>query len=158
MGFMFCSFTTIMEINKDFLGNLFEQAVVNPRLRQNLDLRTSANDNSQRMLNALLPGTVVPIHRHEDTTETVVCLCGKLDEVIYEEVVTYENAASEALPMGIDAQDVTRKIEYREVQRIHLCPAEAKYGCQIPKGAWHTVEVIEPSVIFEAKDRAYNKK
>lgn len=155
---MFCSFTTIMEINKDFLGNLFEQAVVNPRLRQNLDLRTSANDNSQRMLNALLPGTVVPIHRHEDTTETVVCLCGKLDEVIYEEVVTYENAASEALPMGIDAQDVTRKIEYREVQRIHLCPAEAKYGCQIPKGAWHTVEVIEPSVIFEAKDRAYNKK
>ena len=99
MGFMFCSFTTIMEINKDFLGKLFEQAVVNPRLRQNFDLRTSANDNSQRMLNALLPGTVVPIHRHEDTTETVVCLCGKLDEVIYEEVVTYENAAS-SLPNG----------------------------------------------------------
>ena len=58
---MFCSFTTIMEINKDFLGKLFEQAVVNPRLRQNFDLRTSTNDNSQRMLNALLPGTVVPI-------------------------------------------------------------------------------------------------
>ena len=145
----------IMEFNKDFLGKLFEQAVVNPRLRQNLDLRTSANDNSQRMLNVLLPETVVPIHRHEDTTETVVCLCGKLDEVIYEEVVTYENAASEALPMAIDAQDVTRKVEYREVQRIHLCPAEEKYGCQIPKGAWHTVEVIEPSVIFEAKDGAY---
>ena len=144
-----------MEFNKDFLGKLFEQAVVNPRLRQNLDLRTSANDNSQRMLNVLLPETVVPIHRHEDTTETVVCLCGKLDEVIYEEVVTYENAASEALPMAIDAQDVTRKVEYREVQRIHLCPAEEKYGCQIPKGAWHTVEVIEPSVIFEAKDGAY---
>ena len=144
-----------MEFDKDFLDKLFEEAVVNPRLRQNLDLRTSANDNSQRMLNVLLPETVVPIHRHEDTTETVVCLCGKLDEVIYEEVVTYENAASEALPMGIDAQDVTRKVEYREVQRIHLCPAEAKYGCQIPKGAWHTVEVIEPSVIFEAKDGAY---
>ena len=60
MGFMSCSFTTIMEINKEFLGKLFEQAVVNPRLRQNLDLRTFANDNSQRMLNALLPGTVVP--------------------------------------------------------------------------------------------------
>ena len=102
---MFCSFTTIMEFNKDFLGKLFEQAVVNPRLRQNLDLRTSANDNSQRMLNALLPGTVVPIHRHEYTTETVVCLCGKLDEVIYEEIVTYEKNASEALPMAIDAQD-----------------------------------------------------
>ena len=144
-----------MEINKDLLGKLFEQAVVNPRLRQNFDLRTSANDNSQRMLNALLPGTVVPIHRHEDTTETVVCLCGKLDEVIYEEVAAYENAASEAMPMGMDAQDVTRKEEHREMQRINLCPAEAKYGCQIPKGAWHTVEVIEPSVIFEAKDGAY---
>ena len=144
-----------MEINKELLNKLFEQAKGNPRLRQNFDLRTSANDNSQRMLNALLPGTVVPIHRHEDTTETVVCLCGKLDEVIYEEVVAYENAASEALLMGMDAQDVIRKVEYREVQRIHLCPAEAKYGCQIPKGAWHTVEVIEPSVIFEAKDGAY---
>lgn len=144
-----------MEINKELLNKLFEQAKGNPRLRQNFDLRTSANDNSQRMLNALLPETVVPIHRHEDTTETVVCLCGKLDEVIYEEVVAYENAASEALLMGMDAQDVIRKVEYREVQRIHLCPAEAKYGCQIPKGAWHTVEVIEPSVIFEAKDGAY---
>ena len=144
-----------MEFDKAFLGKLFEQALENPRLRQSYDLRASSDDTSQRMLNALLPGTVVPIHRHEDTTETVVCLCGRLDEVIYEEVVTYEKVASEALPMGIDAQDVTRKVEYREVRRIHLCPAEAKYGCQIPKGAWHTVEVIEPSVIFEAKDGAY---
>lgn len=145
----------IMEFNKDFLGKLFEQATMNPRLRQSFDLRTSSADTSQRMLNALLPGTVVPIHRHEDTTETVVCLCGKLDEVIYEEVVTYENSSSNAIPMGMDSKDVVRKVEYREVQRIHLCPAEAKYGCQIPKGAWHTVEVIEPSVIFEAKDGAY---
>ena len=144
-----------MEFDKDFLGKLFEQATMNPKLRQCFDLRTSSADTSQRMLIALLPGTVVPIHRHEDTTESVICLCGKLDEVIYEEVVTYEKDASEALPMAIDAQDVTRKVEYREVQRIHLCPAEAKYGCQIPKGAWHTVEVIEPSVIFEAKDGAY---
>ena len=146
-----------MEINKDLLDKLFERAGENPRLRQNFDLRTSSADNSQRMLNALLPGTVVPVHRHEDTTETVVCLCGKLDEVIYEEVVTFEKNASEALPMAIDAQDVTRKVEYREVQRIHLCPTEAKYGCQIPKGAWHTVEVIEPSVIFEAKDGKYGE-
>ena len=144
-----------MEIKKELLDNLFEQAKENPRLRQNLDLRTSSADNSQRMLNALLPGTVVPIHRHEDTTESVICLCGKLDEVIYEEVATYENAASDAMPMGMDAQDVSRKVEYREVQRIRLCPAEAKYGCQIAKGAWHTVEVIESSVIFEAKDGAY---
>lgn len=78
-----------------------------------------------------------------------------MDEVIYEKVVTYEKDAPKALPMAIDAQDVTRKVECRKVQRIHLCSAEAKYGCQIPKGAWHTVEVIEPSVIFEAKDGAY---
>ena len=124
-----------MEFDKDFLGKLFEQAVANPRLRQNYDLRTSSADTSQRILNALLPGTIVPIHRHEDTTETVVCLCGRLDEVLYELIVSADG-----------------KEEYREVQRIHLCPIEAKYGCQIPKGAWHTVEVIEPSVIFEAKD------
>ena len=144
-----------MEFDKDFLVKLFEHAVTNPRLRQNFDLRTSSADTSQRMLNALLPGTVVPIHRHEDTAETVVCLCGRLDEVIYEEVGTYEKAASDNASRGMDAHDVARKVEYREVQRIRLCPAEGKYGCQVPKGAWHTVEVIEPSVIFEAKDGAY---
>lgn len=148
----------MIEFNNDFLAQLFQQAEGNERLRQNFDLRTSSADTSQRMLNALLPGTVVPIHRHEDTTETVVCLRGKMDEVIYEEVVTYDKAAPDTMPMGMDAQDVTRKVEYREVQRIRLCPAEGKYGCQIPKGAWHTVEVIEPSVIFEAKDGAYVKK
>lgn len=74
-----------MEINKDLLDNLFEQAKENPRLRQNLDLRTSADDNSQRMLNPLLPGTDVPVHRHPQSTETVVVLCGKLVEVIYDD-------------------------------------------------------------------------
>ena len=127
---MFCSFTTIMEINKEFLGKLFEQAVVNPRLRQNLDLRTSANDNSQRMLNALLPGTDVPIHRHPLSTETVVVLSGKLVEIIYDD-------------------------GGREVERISLDPLAGKYGCVVSKGAWHTVEVLEPSVIFEAKDGGY---
>ena len=87
-----------MEINKELLDNLLEQAKENPRLRQNFDLQTSSADTSQRMLNALLSGTVVPIHRHEDTTETVVCLCGRLDEVIYEEVVTYENSSSDVMP------------------------------------------------------------
>ena len=124
-----------MEFDKDFLGKLFEQAVENPRLRQNYDLRTSDADKSQRMLNALLPGTVVPVHRNEDTTETVICLCGKLDEVLFEKSLTSEG-----------------KEEYKEVQRVHLCPTQVKYGCQIPKDTWHTVEVIEPSVIFKAKD------
>ena len=71
----------IMEINKDFLGRLFEQAVANPRLRQSFDLRTSSDDNSQRILNALVPGTVVPIHRHPNSNENVLLLCGKLVEV-----------------------------------------------------------------------------
>ena len=148
-----------MEINKELLDQLFKQAKVNPRLRQNLDLRTSPSDTSQRMLNALLPGTVVPIHRHEDTTETVICLCGKLDEVIYEEIspllspLKGEDAA--CFERGMDAQDVTIGSRFREIERIHLCPAQAQYGCQVSKGAWHTVEVIEPSVIFEAKDGKY---
>ena len=129
---MFCSFTTIMEINKDFLGKLFEQAVVNPRLRQNLDLRTSANDNSQRMLNALLPGTVVPIHRHPQSTENVLLLCGKIVEVICDE-------------------------NGNEIERIHLDPTIGNYGCVVPQGAWHTVEVLEPSVIYEAKDGKYGE-
>mgnify|MGYP004452218933 FL=1 len=131
----------MIEMNKDFLNQLFEQAKVNPRLRQGFDLRTSPADSSQRMLNALLPETVVPIHRHENTTETVICLCGKLDEVIYEE-------------MDSQLSPLTGS-RFREIERIHLCPAQAQYGCQVPKGAWHTVEVIEPSVIFEAKDGKY---
>ena len=130
-----------MEINKELLDQLFEQAKVNPRLRQGFDLRTSPTDSSQRMLNALLPGTVVPIHRHENTTETVICLYGKLDEVIYEEMDSLLSPLTGS--------------RFREIERIHLCPAQAQYGCQVPKGAWHTVEVIEPSVIFEAKDGKY---
>ena len=148
-----------MEINKELLDQLFKQAKENPRLRQGFDLRTSPSDTSQRMLNALLPGTVVPIHRHEDTAETVICLCGKLDEVIYEEIspllspLKGEDAA--CFEKGMDAQDVTIGSRFREIERIHLCPAQSQYGCQVPKGAWHTVEVIEPSVIFEAKDGKY---
>lgn len=132
MGFMFCSFTTIMEINKEFLGKLFELAVVNPRLRQNFDLRTSANDNSQRMLNALLPGTVVPIHRHPQSTENVFLLCGKIVEIICDE-------------------------NRKEIERILLDPTIGNYGCVVPQGAWHTVEVLEPSVIYEAKDGKYGE-
>ena len=148
-----------MKMDKAFLDGLLVQAQVNPRLRQHYDLRTSEADTSQRLLNALMPGTVAPIHRHEDTSETVVCLCGRLDEVIYEEVdallspLTADEAA--AFDRGMDAQEVTQEKRFREVQRIRLCPAEGQYGYQIPQGAWHTIEVLEPSVIFEAKDGAY---
>ena len=121
-----------MELNKDLLGSLFEQAVVNPRLRQNLDLRTSSTDNSQRMLNALLPGTVVPIHRHPMSTENVLILCGKLVEVLYDD-------------------------NGNETERILLDPSVGCYGCVVPKGVWHAVEVLEPSVIYEAKDGKYGE-
>lgn len=139
-----------MKIDRELLEGLIEQARVNPRLRQNMDMRTSENDTSQRMLNALVPGTVVPIHRHEKTSESVMCLCGRLDEVFYEEVVTYEKVDD-----GFDAGDMVRKVGFKEVERIHLCPEEGVYGCQVPKGMWHTVEVMEESVIFESKDGKY---
>jgi cupin fold WbuC family metalloprotein len=136
-----------LKINKEFLESLLSQAKDNPRLRQNYDLRTSVDDQSQRMLNALLPGTEVVIHRHPNSSESVVCLCGRMDVVVYDEVVTYVQ----------DGEDKKRKVSYNETERISLAPVEGKFGCSIPKGAWHTVEVFEPSVIFEAKDRAYGE-
>lgn len=138
-----------MEIDNSFLEKLFEQAVENPRLRQNFDLRTSSADTSQRILNVLLPGTEVPIHRHEKTAETVICLVGKLEEIIYEEVGEYVHESTSC------CNDVVRQKCFREVSRQMLSPAEGKFGIQIPAGAWHTINVIEPSAIFEAKDGAY---
>lgn len=147
-----------MEFEKDFLEKLLEQAVNNPRLRQSLDLRTSLDDCSQRMLNALLPGTVVPIHRHPQSSESVICLCGRLDEVLYEEDLFYSNSNENVnFPMAQDADDVMRKRSLKEIKRIHLCPANGIYGCQVSKGMWHTVEVLEPSVIYEAKDGKYGE-
>ena len=121
-----------MEINKDFLGRLFEQAVANPRLRQSFDLRTSSDDNSQRILNALVPGTVVPIHRHPNSNENVLLLCGKLVEVFYDD-------------------------NGNETERILLDPSVGNYGCVVPPGVWHSVEVLVPSVIYEAKDGRYGE-
>lgn len=127
-----------MLINNEFIDILLAQAKESPRLRQHYDLRNSAADTSQRMLNALLPGTEVAIHRHEETAETVVCLMGKLEEVMYEEI-----------------QDRSGERTFREISRQLLSSKEGLYGMQIPAGVWHTVHVIEPSVIFEAKDGAY---
>ena len=136
-------------IDRAFLDALWGQASESPRLRMNCDMRNSAEDTSQRMLNALQPGTVVPIHRHENTDESVICLCGRLEEIIYEEVTEYEHV----LTSGVE--EVVRKSSFKEVSRHLLCPAEGIYGMQIPAGTWHSINVIEPSVIFEAKDGAY---
>ena len=119
------------EINKKLISELFDSAVVNPRLRQSFDLR-NPDDNGQRMLNALLPGTIVPIHRHPNSNESVIILCGKLIEITYDD-------------------------NGNETERIHLDPSLGNLGCVVPAGAWHTVEVLEPSVIFEAKDGKYGQ-
>ena len=142
----------MIHIDNQLIRDLFDKAVENPRLRQNMDLRTSADDCSQRMLNALMPGTVVPIHRHPMSNETVICLSGKLVEVIYEEVDIAKD-----FPMGMDAQDVPSGKRYKESARYMLDTSLGNFGCVVPAGAWHTVEVVEPSVIFEAKDGAYGK-
>ena len=123
-----------MLFDNDLINTLLAQAKESPRLRQHYDLRNSTADTSQRMLNALFPGTEVPVHRHEETAETVVCLVGKLEEIFYEEV---------------------GEGTFREISRRLLSPHEGLYGMQIPAGVWHTVHVVEPSVIFEAKDGAY---
>ncbi len=119
-----------MIIDEIFLDGLLEQATESERRRVNYDLRTSESVQSQRMINVLLPGTHVPIHRHKETSETVVVLSGRLTEVFYDE-------------KGV------------ECNRYDLCPAEGRFGLQVPKGMWHTVIVTEPCVIFEAKDGAY---
>ena len=121
----------VTEINKKLISELFDRAIVNPRLRQSFDLR-NPDDNGQRMLNAMMPGTVVPIHRHPNSNESVIILCGKLIEITY------------------DANG-------NETGRIHLDPSLGNFGCVVPAGAWHTVEVLEPSVIFEAKDGKYGQ-
>ena len=121
-----------MTINNELLKVLFERAKTSERKRMNFDLRTSSNDGSQRMLNALLPGSIVPIHRHPSSNESVLLLCGKLVEVIYD-------------------------IKGNETERIHLDPSVGNFGCVVPAGAWHTVEVLEPSVIYEAKDGKYGE-
>ena len=143
----------MIEINKQLISELLDKAEVNPRLRQNLDLRNSPDDNGQRMLNALMPGTVVPIHRHPMSNESVICLSGKLVEVIYEE----EDITKDFPPMGMDAQDVPSDKRFKESVRYVLDPSVGNFGCVVPAGAWHTVEVLEPSVIFEAKDGKYGE-
>ena len=121
-----------MTIDKDLIERLFAEATASPRLRMNYDLRDSELDSSQRMLNALLPKTQLPIHRHKKTSETVVVICGSMDEIIFDE-------------------------NGRETKRVHLGPALGNYGCQIPKGVWHSVEVFEPTVIIEAKEGRYGE-
>lgn len=121
-----------MKITQAILDKLTEEAKASSRLRMNLDLRNSADDQSQRMLNAIEPGSVVSIHRHQKTSETVVCLRGRLVEEYYDEL---ERICTEA---------------------IELSPNGPVVALNIPAGQWHTVHALESgTVILEVKDGAY---
>ena len=121
-----------MVITQAILDNLTAKAKESPRLRMNLDLRDSAEDTSQRMLNAIEPGSPLPIHRHQKTSETVVCLRGRLVEEFYDD------------------------LERTCTERIELSPNGPVVALNIPAGQWHTVQALESgTVILEMKDGKY---
>ena len=120
------------KITQGLLDSLTEQAKASPRLRMNLDLRNSDKDQSQRMLNAIEPGSPLPIHRHRYTSETVVCLRGRLVWEFYDDL---ERICTET---------------------IELSPNGPVVALNVPIGQWHTVKALESgSVILEVKDGAY---
>jgi len=121
-----------MKITQAILDDLTAKAKESPRLRMNLDLRNDENDSSQRMLNAIEPGSPLPIHRHRNTSETVVCLRGRLVEEFYDEL---ERICTEA---------------------IELSPNGPIVAVNIPAGQWHTVRALESgTVIIEMKNGKY---
>lgn len=119
-----------MIINNLLLNEITGLAEASPRLRMNYNLHDSLDAKAQRLLNVLLPGTPLPVHRHNHTAETYVLLRGKMF------VVFYDNLGG-------------------QTERFLLDPTIGNYGVQIPKGQWHGVEIIEPSTIFEVKDGPY---
>ena len=122
----------VMKITQTILDKLTEEAKASPRLRMNMDLRNSDSDSSQRMLNAIEPGSPLPIHRHQKTSETVVCLRGKLVEEYYDEL---DRICTET---------------------IELSPNGPVVALNIPAGQWHTVRALESgTVILECKNGAY---
>ena len=113
------------------MDDLSAQAKEHPRLRQAFDLRTTPNDSSQRILNAVEPGTILPIHRHRGSIETIIVLRGKVVQHYYD-----------------DNGNKTASYE--------LAPNSAQVGMSVPIGQWHALESLEEgSVIFECKDGAY---
>ena len=135
-----------MKITQSLLDELTAQAKASPRLRMNLDLRNSSEDGSQRMLNAIEPGSPLPIHRHRQSSETVVCLRGRLQEAFYN-----ESGGSTA-----SADSATGSPSLVEAEVIELAPDGPVVALNIPIGQWHTVRSLESgTVILECKDGAY---
>jgi len=121
-----------MNITQALLDSLTEKAKASPRLRANFDLRNSEDDKSQRMLNAIEPGSPIPIHRHQKTSETVVCIRGKLVWEYYDEL---ERICTEAIEVSHDGP---------------------VFAINVPLGQWHTVRALESgTVILEMKDGTY---
>ena len=121
-----------MIITKELLDEVTEKAKASPRLRANLDLRNSAEDNSQRMLNALEPGTIMPIHRHLASSETVIIIRGRIRWLFYDE----QGRITESTELWSDG----------DVRMLN-----------VEKGRWHSLECLESgSVLFEAKDGLYH--
>ena len=121
-----------MKITQSLLDSLTEQAKASPRLRMNYDLRNSDKDQSQRMLNAIEPGSLIPIHRHQKSSETVVCLRGKLVWEYYDE--------SEMIC----------------TESIEVSPNGPVVALNIPIGQWHTLRaLVSGTVILESKDGTY---
>ena len=118
-------------INKELLDEITRQAKESPRLRMNYNLHDSLDAKTQKLLNALEPGTILPIHRHPNTTETYLLLRGKLNVILYN-----------------DKKEV--------LETMHLDTANGNYGLDIPAGQWHSIEVLESgTVILEVKDGPY---
>ena len=120
-----------MLLNTELLNTLSAQAKAAPRLRMNYDLRNSSDDQSQRMLNALEPGTVMPIHRHRGSSETVVVLRGKVKWLYYDE-------------------------NGKVTDTFVVAPGSDLCGLSVPKGQWHSLQCLESgTVILETKDGPY---
>lgn len=119
-----------MIIDDKLIDEVTTKAEKSPRLRMNFNLHDSLDAKAQRLINILLPGTEIPIHRHTHTAESYALLRGKMFVVFYD---------------SLGAQ----------VERYLLDPTIGNYGVHIPKGQWHGVEVIEPSAILEVKDGPY---
>lgn len=120
-----------MLLDKKLLDDVSARAKASERLRMNYNLHEAMDSKAQRLFNALEPGTILPIHRHQHTSETYILIRGRIDVMFYDE-------------------------QGAEVERFALNAQEDNYGVHIPMGQWHTLEVLEhDTVIFEVKDGPY---
>ena len=148
-----------MKIDNILLDKLTTQAKESPRLRMNLDLRTSDADSSQRMLNAIEPGSVVPLHRHRKTSETVVVLRGRVVEEYYDDAGVFVESfvLGDCHVADAPRNDVLDFAPRNDV--LDFAPRnDVPVGCalNIPAGQWHTLRALESgTVILEMKDGAY---